>query len=166
MTTSRSSIGRETSPRPQGPGRELSRSRIDTRTGTGCASSRWTRPARRSPSTGTATSRAAARSPALRIVVRKTHHSQHNRRPMIAAVLLAQAMVYPTGDRVPTLEETRAKMGIASTGKVRGQLDAVGFASTAEQMKKTWVLSAEGPAPDRLGPAPEPGVLMALSPHD
>src|SRR5262245_13120161 len=85
---------------------------------------------------------------------------------MLAAVMLAQAMVYPSGDRVPTLEETRAKMGIASTDKLRGQLDAVGFASTAEQMKKTWDLSAEGPAPESLGPAPEPGVLGALSPHD
>jgi AmmeMemoRadiSam system protein B len=85
---------------------------------------------------------------------------------MLAAVMLAQAMVYPEGDRVPTLEETRAKMGIASTDKLRGQVDAVGFASTAEQMKKTWDLSAEGPAPESLGPAPEPGVLAALSPHD
>jgi len=85
---------------------------------------------------------------------------------MIATVMLAQAMVYPSGDRTPTLEETRAKMGIASTGTVRGQVDAVGFASTAEQMKKTWDLSAEGPAPERLGPAPPPGVWAALSPHD
>src|SRR5262245_20179339 len=85
---------------------------------------------------------------------------------MFAAVMLAQAMAYPTGDRAPTLEETRAKMGIGSTDKLRGQLDAVGFASTAEQMKKTWDLSAEGPVPDRLGPAPAPGVIAALSPHD
>ena len=82
------------------------------------------------------------------------------------ALLLAQAMVYPAGERVPTLEETRAGMGIASTERMRGQLDAVGFASTPEQMKKTWDLSAEGPAPERLGPAPPPGVLAALSPHD
>jgi len=83
-----------------------------------------------------------------------------------SALLLAQAMAYPTGDRAPTLAETRAGMGIASTDRLRGQLDAVGFASTAEQMQKTWDLSAEGPAPDRLGPAPAPGVLAALSPHD
>jgi len=85
---------------------------------------------------------------------------------MIAAILLAQATVYPAGDRAPTLEETRAKMGIASTDKVRGQVDAIGFASTLEQMKKTWDLAGEGPAPDRLGPAPEPGMLGALAPHD
>jgi len=83
-----------------------------------------------------------------------------------AALLLAQAMAYPTGDRAPTLEETRAGMGIASTDSLRGQLDAIGFASTAEQMQKTWDLSAEGPAPERLGPSPAPGVLAALSPHD
>jgi AmmeMemoRadiSam system protein B len=80
--------------------------------------------------------------------------------------MLAQAMPYPAGDRAPTLEETRAKMGIASTDKLRGQQDAVGFASTAEQMKKAWDLSAEGPAPDRLGPAPAPGVLAIVAPHD
>jgi AmmeMemoRadiSam system protein B len=83
-----------------------------------------------------------------------------------AAVLIAQAMAYPAGDRAPTLAETRAKMGIASTDQLRGQQDAIGFASTAEQMKKTWELSAEGPAPERLGPSPPPGVLAVLSPHD
>jgi len=83
-----------------------------------------------------------------------------------AVVVLAQAMAYPSGDRAPTLAETRAAMGIASTDRLRGQQDAVGFASTAEQMKKTWELSAEGPAPETLGPAPAPGVLAVLSPHD
>jgi AmmeMemoRadiSam system protein B len=83
-----------------------------------------------------------------------------------AAVLLAQAMAYPTGDRAPTLAETRSAMGIASTDELRGQQDAVGFASTAEQMQKTWELSAEGPAPDRLGPSPAAGVIAVLSPHD
>ena len=85
---------------------------------------------------------------------------------MIAAVVLAQAMAYPAGDRAPTLEETRAKMGIASTDRLRGQQDAVGFPSTVEQMKKTWELAAEGPAPDKLGPAPPAGAVAALSPHD
>jgi AmmeMemoRadiSam system protein B len=83
-----------------------------------------------------------------------------------AVVLLAQAMAYPAGERAPTLEETRSTMGIASTDALRGQRDAVGFASKPEQMAKTWELSAEGPAPDRLGPAPPPGVIGALSPHD
>src|SRR5262245_4908704 len=86
--------------------------------------------------------------------------------PWIAAVLLAQATVYPAGDRAPTLAETRADMGIASTDTLRGQKDAIGFASTAEQMRVTWDLSAEGPAPEKLGPAPSPGVLAVLSPHD
>jgi AmmeMemoRadiSam system protein B len=75
-------------------------------------------------------------------------------------------MAYPAGDRTPTLAETRAAMGIASTDALRGQQDAVGFASTAEQMAKTWDLSAGGPAPDALGPLPPPGVLAVVSPHD
>ncbi|HEX4826201.1 MAG TPA: AmmeMemoRadiSam system protein B [Candidatus Polarisedimenticolaceae bacterium] len=85
---------------------------------------------------------------------------------LTACALLAQATVYPAGDRAPTLEETRSTMGIASTDALRGQRDAIGFSSTAEQMKTTWDLSAEGPAPDKLGPAPPAGVLGALSPHD
>ena len=84
----------------------------------------------------------------------------------IAALLLAQATVYASGDHAPTLAETRATMGIASTDGVRGQRDAVGYASKPEQMEKVWELSAEGPAPDRLGPSPPPGVLAVLSPHD
>ncbi len=83
-----------------------------------------------------------------------------------AALVLAQAMPYPAGDRAPTLEETRAAMGIASRTGERGQLDAVGFASTAEQMKLTWDLSGQGPEPETLGPLPPPGVLGAVSPHD
>lgn len=84
----------------------------------------------------------------------------------LTALFLAQATVYPSGDHVPTLQETRATMGIASTDTLRGQRDAVGYASTPEQMRKVWELSAQGPAPDRLGPAPAPGVLAALTPHD
>jgi AmmeMemoRadiSam system protein B len=83
-----------------------------------------------------------------------------------AAVALAQAMAYPAGERAPTLEETRAGMGIPSTNRLRGQRDIVGFASTAEQMKETWDLSEKGPAPERLGPSPSPGVIGALAPHD
>src|SRR5262245_10538419 len=85
---------------------------------------------------------------------------------MAGAGLLAQAMAYPAGDRAPTLAETRAAMGIPSTDALRGQQDAVGFASKAEQMQKTWELSAQGPAPDKLGPSPAPGVIAVLSPHD
>jgi len=83
-----------------------------------------------------------------------------------AAVLIAQAMPYPEGERAPTLEETREDMDIISSDRLRGQRDSVGYAATAEQMKATWGLSAEGPAPDRLGPSPAPGVIGALSPHD
>lgn len=83
-----------------------------------------------------------------------------------AAVLIAQAMVYPEGERTPTLEETREDMDILSANGIRGQRDGIGYAATKEQMQKTWDLSAEGPAPDRLGPAPAPGVIGALSPHD
>ncbi|HKB93980.1 MAG TPA: hypothetical protein VKC62_07090, partial [Gaiellaceae bacterium] len=57
-------------------------------------------------------------------------------------------------------------MGIASTHHVRGQLDTVGYASTAEQMARVWELAAAPPAPERLGPKPAPGVLAVVSPHD
>jgi len=83
-----------------------------------------------------------------------------------AAVLLAQAMVYPEGERAPTLEETREAQDIPSTDRLRGQLDSIGYAATAAQMQKAWDLSAEGPAPERLGPSPAPGVIGALAPHD
>jgi len=83
-----------------------------------------------------------------------------------AAVLISQAMVYPEGERAPNLEETRDDMDIISTDRLRGQRDSVGFAATAEQMQKAWDLSADGPAPERLGAAPAPGVIGALSPHD
>ncbi|MFI5142794.1 MAG: AmmeMemoRadiSam system protein B [Thermoanaerobaculales bacterium] len=57
-------------------------------------------------------------------------------------------------------------MGIASRGDVRGQQDAVGFASTAAQMAKTWELSGAPPAPEKLGEAPPPGVAGVICPHD
>jgi AmmeMemoRadiSam system protein B len=66
----------------------------------------------------------------------------------------------------PTLEEVRRSMGIPSEGDVRGQRDAVGFASTAVQMEKTWELSATPPVPERLGEAPPPGVAGVICPHD
>jgi AmmeMemoRadiSam system protein B len=84
----------------------------------------------------------------------------------VAALLALQAMAYPTGDRAPTLAETRAAMGIASTDQLRGQLDTTGYASTAEQMAKVFELAGEGPAPERLGPKPAPGVLAVVAPHD
>ncbi len=84
----------------------------------------------------------------------------------IASLLLLQAAAYPAGERGPTLEETRATMGIASTDALRGQLDTVGYASTAAQMERVWELSAASPAPERLGPAPPPGVVAVVAPHD
>jgi AmmeMemoRadiSam system protein B len=66
----------------------------------------------------------------------------------------------------PTLEEVRKEMAIPSSGDLRGQLDGVGFARTAEQMKKVFELSGAPPSPDRLGTAPAPGVAGAVCPHD
>jgi len=57
-------------------------------------------------------------------------------------------------------------MGIPSEGTLRGQLDAVGFASRPDQMERVWELSSSPPNPDLLGPLPSPGVLGVLCPHD
>ncbi|HYN41652.1 MAG TPA: hypothetical protein VE129_07750, partial [Thermoanaerobaculia bacterium] len=56
----------------------------------------------------------------------------------------------------PTLEDVRKEMAIPSAGDLRGQLDGVGFATTAAQMQKVFDLSAAPPAPERLGEAPLP----------
>ncbi len=66
----------------------------------------------------------------------------------------------------PTLAEVRATMGIASSGDVRGQQDAIGFASRPDQMAKVWELSATPPFPERLGEIPSPGVAGVICPHD
>src|SRR5512136_1807198 len=83
-----------------------------------------------------------------------------------AGHLLAQAALQPTQIMPPTREEVRKTMGIPSEGDVRGQQDAVGFASKPEQMAKVWELSATPPAPEKLGEAPLPGVAGAICPHD
>ena len=57
-------------------------------------------------------------------------------------------------------------MGIPSNDAVRGQKDAVGFASTAAQMAEAWDLSASGPPPDKLGEAPSGVVWGVICPHD
>jgi MEMO1 family protein len=49
---------------------------------------------------------------------------------------------------------------------LRGQVDSVGFASTAPQMAKVWELSATPPAPDSFGVVPAPGVAAVICPHD
>jgi len=85
----------------------------------------------------------------------------------IPAPLLAQAVSAPPQAVPPTLEEVRKGMGIPSVAlDLRGQQDAVGFASRADQMAKVWDLSAAPPAPERLGDLPAPGVAGAICPHD
>ena len=83
------------------------------------------------------------------------------------APLLAQAVSAPPQAAPPTLEEVRRGMGIPSVGlDLRGQQDAVGFASRPDQMAKVWELSAAAPAPESLGDLPAPGVAGAICPHD
>jgi AmmeMemoRadiSam system protein B len=57
-------------------------------------------------------------------------------------------------------------MGIPSRGDLRGQQDAVGFASKPEQMAKVQERSALPPAPEALAPMPAPGVAGLICPHD
>lgn len=60
-------------------------------------------------------------------------------------------------------------MGIPSSGDLRGQRDAVGFASTAEAMGAVWELSEAGPEPEgfsELPPPPARPPIGVLSPHD
>ena len=68
--------------------------------------------------------------------------------------------------RRPTLEEVRAQMGIPSAGGVRGQRDAVGYATTASGMARVWELSATGPRPESFGERGAPGAIGVLGPHD
>jgi AmmeMemoRadiSam system protein B len=86
-----------------------------------------------------------------------------------AQAVSAQASLVPDlppGNPVPTLEETRADMGIPSAGNLRGQKDVVGFASRPGQMAAVWESSAAGPLPEPLGPRPRPGVAGIICPHD
>jgi len=66
----------------------------------------------------------------------------------------------------PTPEETRQGMGIPSTAAVRGQRDAVGYASTPEAMARVWELAARGPRPESFGEKVAPGVVGVIGPHD
>jgi MEMO1 family protein len=72
----------------------------------------------------------------------------------------------PDCPRRPTLDEVRHEMGIASAGDVRGQRDAVGYATTPEAMAKVWELSAQGPMPESFGEDVAAGVLGVIGPHD
>jgi AmmeMemoRadiSam system protein B len=93
-------------------------------------------------------------------------------RALLAIVLpfcstLAQATPGPVPADPPTLEAVRSQMGIPSVGlELRGQRDAVGFASTPEQMAKIWELAGTPPAPLRFGTPPAPGVAGVIAPHD
>ncbi len=79
----------------------------------------------------------------------------------------AQAALQPQAATPPTLEQVRAGMNIPSLSlDLRGQMDSVGFASTAAQMAKVWELSATPPAPDSFGARPAPGVAAVICPHD
>ncbi len=82
------------------------------------------------------------------------------------AVALAGALALAAQAAPPTLEEVRKEMAIPSAGGVRGQLDGVGFATTAGQMRKVFELSSSAPPPERLGDAPPPGIAGAVCPHD
>ena len=78
----------------------------------------------------------------------------------------SQASLAPPPAPRPTLGEVRKGMGIPSTDEVRGQQDAIGFASRADQMTRVWEWSAQPPLPEAFGPRPAPGVLGAICPHD
>ncbi len=82
------------------------------------------------------------------------------------SLALAQAAVYPVGGGRPSAAEARKEMGIPSTDELRGQVDAVGYASKPEAMAKVWELAATPPAPPSLGPLPAPGVIGLVGPHD
>ena len=82
-----------------------------------------------------------------------------------AANLSAQAAMQPVGTP-PAIDEVRKGMGIASQGDLRGQQDAVGFASRPDQMAKVWELAAAPPAPEALGEVPPAGVAGVICPHD
>lgn len=66
----------------------------------------------------------------------------------------------------PTPSEVRGAMGIPSLAEVRGQRDAVGFASEPGQMARVWERSSLPPAPEALAPMPGAGVAGLLCPHD
>jgi AmmeMemoRadiSam system protein B len=79
----------------------------------------------------------------------------------------AQAALQPQAAAPPTLEQARADMNLPSLSlDLRGQMDSVGFASTAAQMAKVWEFSATPPAPDSFGVRPAPGVAGVICPHD
>jgi AmmeMemoRadiSam system protein B len=90
-------------------------------------------------------------------------------RVLIPALLPALALANPAQDppaQRPTVADVRKTMGIPSQGDVRGQQDAIGYATRAEQMAKIWDLALQAPAPPSLGDPVTPGVVALLGPHD
>lgn len=89
-------------------------------------------------------------------------------RTILAAAALAILTALPIGAAdPPTPEEIRGRMGIPSRGTdLRGQLDTVGYASTAEQMARVVELSASAPRPRRFGEPPPSGAVAVIAPHD
>jgi AmmeMemoRadiSam system protein B len=86
-------------------------------------------------------------------------------RPVLACLLMSTSM--NAAPAAPTADQVRREMGIPSTDDVRGQRDAVGYATTPEAMAKVWRLAEEGPTPESFGfPAPPPGVAAVIGPHD
>lgn len=78
----------------------------------------------------------------------------------------AYAQGPPAAPERPSLASVRSEMAIPSHGDTRGRIDSTGYALHASQMEKVWELSATGPAPDSLGPAPAAGVAGVVCPHD
>ncbi len=71
----------------------------------------------------------------------------------------------------PTLEQVRKLMGIPSSGSQRGQVDAIGFASTKAQMDAVFKAAGAPPPPELCGSAPPEGeanaaVAGVICPHD
>lgn len=67
----------------------------------------------------------------------------------------------------PTLEAVRKGMGIPTQSlALRGQKDAVGFASQPGQMAKVFELSQSSQGIEEWGPFPVAGTVAALCPHD
>ena len=93
-------------------------------------------------------------------------------RTLVSCLLLTclplpgQSAPTPPSSPRPSPAEVRQGMGIPSTEDLRGQQDAIGFASRADQMAKVWAWSAQPPPPEALGPKPAPGVAGVICPHD
>ncbi len=88
---------------------------------------------------------------------------------ILAAALFAFPVfgAAPPKIKAPSLRSVRATMGIPSTSlALRGQRDAVGYASTAAQMAEVWKASTSPPLPMVLGKAVNAPVAGILCPHD